>query len=114
MIYTVSITRNTDFRRMYYRAKFKNGFLIVVYLCKNRLNRTRLGITVSKKVGNAVVRNRVRRMIKAAYSLLEREENFRGLDVVVVAKQTCAPVKMGKIYREMKKNIAFLRKKYKV
>ena len=114
MIYTISITKNTDFRRMYYRAKFKNGFLVVVYLYKNRLDKARLGITASKKVGNAVARNRVRRMIKAAYVLLEKEENFRGLDVVIVAKQPCAPVKMEKVYMEIKKSVAFLRKKYRM
>ena len=114
MVYTISITRNTDFRRMYYRARFKNGFFIVVYLYKNKLDKARLGITASKKIGNAVARNRVRRMIKAAYALLEKEENFRGLDVVIVAKQPCASVKMGKVYLEMKKNVAFLRKRYKM
>lgn len=111
MIYTVSISRNTDFRRIYYRAKYKNGFLIVVYLIKNKLKKARLGITVSKKVGNAVVRNRVRRIIKAAYSELEKEEDFRGFDMVVVAKQPCSKVKTAKVYRELKKNINFLLKK---
>lgn len=112
MIYTVSINRNTDFKRMYYRAKYKNGFLIVVYLTKNRLKKARLGITVSKKVGNAVVRNRVRRIIKAAYVDLEKQENLRGLDIVIVAKHPCSQVKTQKVYRELKKNINFLRKKW--
>ena len=44
----------------------------------------------------------------------EKEENFRGLDVVIVAKQPCASVKMGKVYMEMKKSVAFLRKKYRM
>ena len=80
-------------------------------MTKNRLKKARLGITVSKKVGNAVVRNRVRRIIRAAYVDLEKKENLRGLDIVVVAKHPCSQVKKQNVYRELEKNINFLRKK---
>ncbi len=112
MLYTTSINQNTDFRRMYYRAKSKNGFLTVVYLKKNRSNMARIGITVSKKIGNAVIRNRTRRIIKAAYRNLEKKQNLRGLDVVIIAKRPCSKVKMIDVFYEIRKNINFLIKRF--
>ena len=99
---------NADFKRMYYGALFRNGFLIVVYLKKNRLNETKLGITVSKKVGDAVVRNRVRRIILAAYRELIKERNLIGFSIVVVAKQPCSKVKMQNVLAELKKHVDFI------
>jgi ribonuclease P protein component len=56
-----------------------------MYARKNRRNVTRLGVSVSSKLGGAVVRNRVRRRIKEAYRL--REDRFsKGVDIVVVAR----------------------------
>jgi len=62
---------------------------LVVYFKKNRYGQNRLGITVSKKVGNAVTRNRVRRLIKENYRLMEAEVRD-GFDVVVVARARMA------------------------
>ena len=94
---------------MYYKERFKIGFFSVIYLKKIRLNGTFLGITVSKKVGNAVKRNRVRRIIKAAYKELEKAENLKGLCLVIVAKKSCVNAKSYDVLKEMKKNIIFLR-----
>ncbi len=62
---------------------------MVVYFKKNRYGQSRLGITVSKKVGNAVTRNRVRRLIKENYRLMEPEVRT-GFDVVIVARTRMA------------------------
>lgn len=107
--YTTFIKKNVDFKRMYYREKFRIGFFSVVYLKKIRFNGTFLGITVSKKVGNAVERNRVRRIIKAAYRELEKVENLKGLCLVIVAKKSCLNAKSYDVLKEIKKNIFFLR-----
>lgn len=110
MIYTESIKRNIDFKRMYYRSKFKIGILTVIYLKKNKTRRSKLGITVSKKVGNAVVRNRVRRIILAAYRKMEKEEDLKGFNIVIVARKNCCFVKMWDVLEEIKKNIFFLKR----
>ena len=109
MQYTISIKKNVDFKRIYYRGRFKIGFFSVIYLKKTKFNGAFLGITASKKVGNAVERNRVRRMIKAAYNELEKTENLRGFCLVIVAKRTCLNVKSHEVLRELKKNISLLR-----
>ena len=110
MRYTKTIRKNTNFKSMYYRSKFKVGFLTVIYIKKNRSDIANLGITVSKKVGNAVVRNRVRRIIMAAYIELEKKQNFRGYSFIIVARKTCKDVKMWDIFKEIDKNLNFLKK----
>lgn len=86
---TVSIRQNHEFRSLYYKGGSKASGLLVVYFKKNRYGQSRLGITVSKKVGNAVTRNRVRRLIKENYRLMEPEVRT-GFDVVIVARTRMA------------------------
>ncbi len=86
---TVSITQNHEFRSLYYKGGSKASGLLVVYFRKNRYGLNRLGITVSKKVGNAVMRNRVRRLIRENYRLMEAEL-LDGYDIVIVARTRMA------------------------
>lgn len=81
----ISITRNNDFRRAYSKGKSFAGPLLVTYARKNRLAVTRMGITTSKKIGNAVLRSRSRRVIREAYRLLEPRIKS-GYDLVLVAR----------------------------
>ena len=84
MKFSGSLKQNHIFRRLYATSGFSNG-LLVLYARKNRTDRNRVGLTVSKKLGHAVVRNRVRRRLREIYRL--HEEGFsRGWDIVVVAR----------------------------
>lgn len=84
MKFSSALKLNHIFRRLYSSAAHANGFL-VLYARKNRTDTNRVGITVSKKLGHAVVRNRVRRRLREVYRL--NEENFQpGWDIVVVAR----------------------------
>jgi len=57
-----------------------------MYISKNQLVNNRLGISVSKKVGNSVVRHRVTRLIRESYRL--NEQSFKiGFDIVVIARE---------------------------
>jgi len=87
MKFSSSLKLNHIFRRLYSTAGHANGFL-VLYARKNRTSTNRVGITVSKKLGHAVVRNRVRRRLREVYRL--NEEKFQpGWDIVVVARSRC-------------------------
>lgn len=81
----VPICRNNDFRRIYARGKSYVSPLVVVYVLKNRTKNLRVGITTSKKVGNAVQRNRSRRVIREAYRALAPRLR-PGFDLVLVAR----------------------------
>ena len=69
---------------------------------KNRLGFTRVGITSGKKIGNAVCRNRAKRLIRLAYR--ETEINLPiGIDIVIVARQLVTQIKSQELCRYMKK-----------
>lgn len=90
---TVSIKLNRDFKRLYYKGGCVGSDILVIYYKKNSLKCSRLGITVGKKIGGAVVRNRVKRLIKESYRLME-EDLSSGYDIVIVARSNSA----GKSY----------------
>ncbi len=89
MRYTVSIKKNRDFRRLYSKGKTAANAYLVVYYRRNKTAVNRLGLTVGTRIGKAVVRNRVRRLIRESYRL--REEQLRkGYDLVIVARTRAA------------------------
>ena len=83
------LTFNTDFRRAYSRGKCFRFPDVVVYVNKNRTGTVRYGITSSKKIGNAVTRNRARRVIRAAYYSSDVAVK-KGYDIVFVARSVTA------------------------
>ena len=80
----ISINENSDFKRLYYRGKSVVKKRLVVYYRKNKFSYNRLGITVSSKIGCAVERNRVRRLLKENYRILQGLSE--GYDIVIVAR----------------------------
>ena len=87
MKFSCALKLNHIFRRLYATSGQANGYL-VLYARPNRLNINRVGITTGKKLGHAVVRNRVRRRLREVYRL--NEDRFTpGWDIVVVARSRC-------------------------
>ncbi len=84
MKFSASLKLNHIFQRLYRTRGFGDGYL-VLYARKNRTQRNRVGITVSKKLGHAVVRNRTRRRLREVYRLNEARF-LPGYDIVVVAR----------------------------
>ena len=83
---TESLKSNTDFRHVYGEGKVKANKYLIMYKIGNDLTINRLGISVSKKVGNSVIRHRLKRLIKESYRLHEKMFNS-GLDIVVIARK---------------------------
>ena len=75
-----------------------------MYVAKNRLGYTRIGLTATKKVGHAVPRNRARRVIRAAAEMLPVTKG--GYDIVFVARAKTVYKKSTDIYAVMKKQLA--------
>ena len=87
MKFSISLKKNHIFRKLYSSKGVANSYF-VLYARPNRSGSNRIGITVSKKLGGAVVRNRVRRRLREVYRL--HEEQFApGWDIVVVARSRC-------------------------
>ncbi len=87
MKFSSALKLNHIFRRLYATPGQANACL-VLYARRNRTNTNRIGITVGKKLGHAVVRNRARRRIREVYRL--NESKFQpGWDIVVVARSRC-------------------------
>lgn len=80
-----TIRENREFQRAYTRGKYFVSPLLVCYVVKNRKDKLRVGITTSKKTGNAVKRNRSRRVIREAFRPLA-ERLPAGYDLVFVAR----------------------------
>lgn len=99
------ITRNNDFQRAYMRGKSYVHPLLVLYVNKNRVRHTRLGITTTKKIGNAVVRNRCRRIIKAALAQVLPKE-VGGIDIVLVSRGATAHCKSTQLVPVLRQLLA--------
>ena len=102
-----SLKKNQDFQKVYRNGTSKGNRYLVMYVLKNQYMKNRLGISVSKKVGNSVVRHRLTRLIRESYRLNEAEfEN--GLDIVVVAR----PQAKDRTYHEIEKAFMDLARKH--
>lgn len=95
-----SICENRDFRRLYKRGRSFVGASIVMYIGKGRSDTVRIGITVGKKIGNAVKRNRVRRVIREAFRMTAPFIKT-GLDIIIVARTRALFLKSTDIQKEM-------------
>lgn len=85
MEYSESLKKNRDFQLVYRTGTSYANRYLVMYVRENQLEKNRIGVSVSKKVGNSVVRHRLCRLVRESYRL--HEEVFRrGLDIVVVAR----------------------------
>ena len=93
---TMTVKENYEFRRIYAKGRSGVSPYLVVYVRPNRRGRNRLGVTVSTKLGHAVVRNRVRRRLREIYRL--NEAKFQpGWDIVVVARSKAVDAPFDKL-----------------
>lgn len=81
----VTLKENYEFRRLYQKGASAVGNGMVLYCRKNRLGHNRLGVTVSVKLGHAVVRNRARRRLREVYRL-NGDKLRQGYDIILVAR----------------------------
>src|SRR5947207_13645327 len=84
------LRRPSDFRRVYDRRRSVSDGWLIVYACENGLPHLRLGLSVSRKVGKAHHRNRLRRLYREAFRLT-RHEMPAGLDLVLIPRRPDLP-----------------------
>ena len=98
---TVSLKLNRDFKRLYYRGKSVSCGYVVVYASRSRFPKNRLGLTCGKAIGKAVVRNRIKRLMRESYRLLEHRIS-PGYDIVIVARHRAAGKSFDAIFKDVK------------
>lgn len=82
---TTSLKKNYEFQIVYKRGKSIANRELVIYVLPNKKNYNKIGISVSKKVGNSVHRSRITRLIRESYRLME--DNIKiGYDIIVIAR----------------------------
>lgn len=109
MRYSESLKKNRDFQKVYrHGTSYANRYL-VMYKLENNSDKNRFGISVSKKVGNSVVRHRMTRLISESYRLNESKFQ-RGYDFVVIARVSSK----GKSYKEIESALLHLGKHHHV
>ena len=109
MQFSESLKKNHQFQFVYKNGKSYVNKYLVMYIKENGLERNRIGISVSKKVGNSVIRHRVTRLIRESYRLHESVFNS-GLDIVVVARKAASEIG----YFEAEKSILHLAKLHQI
>ena len=100
MKFSESLKKNHQFQFVYkYGRSYANKYL-VMYVKENGAGKNRIGISVSKKVGNSVVRHRITRLLRESYRLHEAVFNS-GLDIVIVARKSAASVSYFEIEKAL-------------
>lgn len=94
-----TVKDNYEFRRIYAKGRSGVSPCLVVYCRPNRRRNNRLGVTVSAKIGHAVVRNRVRRRLREIFRLTQPEMK-QGYDIIIVARSRA----VNATYRELTKD----------
>lgn len=98
-----SLKKNSEFQLVYKKGKSLANKYLVMYIISNDSDKNRIGISVSRKVGNSVVRHRITRLIRESYRL--NEEKFEtGYDFVVIARATAK----GKSYKDIESALLHL------
>ena len=109
MLYSESLKKNKDFQIVYRTGRSYANRFLVMHIRKNDLGRNRLGISVSKKVGNSVVRHHLTRLIRESYRL--QEEYFLcGYDIVAVVRVNAK----NSSFADMKSALIHLGKLHKI
>lgn len=109
MKYSESLKKNKDFQSVYKEGVSCGNRYLVMYVKENKKRRNRLGISVSKKVGNSIVRHRLIRLIRESYRL--QEECFGcGYDIVVIGRAGAK----GKNYKEIESALMHLGHLHKI
>ena len=100
MIVTLKKTR--DFKNVYERGTTAASPLLVLYSLENNMNINRYGFSISKKVGNAVTRNRIRRCLK---ELVKSHTFETGYDIVIIVRTKAKNISKRKLFCELKESL---------
>lgn len=105
----ISLKNRDEFNLVYQEKNSLANKYLIMYIRKNELNRNRLGLSVSKKVGNSVIRHRVTRLLRESYRL-NSDTIETGYDIVIVARNSI----LGRSYKEVESALLHLLRLHKL
>lgn len=109
MEFSESLKKNKEFQNVYRKGNSNANKYLVMYILENHMDKNRIGISVSKKVGNSIVRHRLTRLIRESYRL--QEDKFPcGLDIVIIARTGAK----DKTYKEIESALLHLGRLHKI
>lgn len=97
------LRENRDFRRVFQRGQSTATQRLVLYWLDNREPTFRVGFSISKKVGNAVTRNRLKRQLRACFLTLADELEANRTDFVVICRQSAADATFSDLMSDLRK-----------
>jgi len=98
--------RRIEYLKCYREGRRRHGDLVILYAVTNELAHPRLGITASRKVGNAVVRNRIKRRIREIYRRWNKRTQLPSMDLMVHVKPTCRRATFEDLKAELRRLLA--------
>ncbi len=103
-----ALKKTREFKKVYKNKKYYVSPFTVLYIIPNNREENRIGISISKKVGNSVVRHRLKRLYREVYRLRENELE-KGFDLVIVARKKAVELDYKKTWKDL--NILFKKSK---
>ncbi len=100
------LKKNHQFRKVYRHGKSVANHLVVLYVLKTNHQKRKVGYSVSKKIGNAVIRNRVKRLFKEVYRH-NNDKLITGIELVFIARKNVKDAS----YKQIEKSFNYLFKK---
>ncbi len=105
MKFVTSLKKTSEFKKVYNYHRSKANRLFIMYIMKNGSMESRLGISVSKKVGNSVVRHRMTRLVREVFRL-NQHKMIKGYDMIVIVR----PLAKEHTFQEFESGIIHLLK----
>lgn len=100
------IRRRTEYQRCYREGRRRHGESMILYAVDNELGHPRLGITVSRKVGNSVVRHRVKRRLREIYRRWSGRAQLPSMDLMIHVKPTAGRASFQMLESELTRLLA--------
>lgn len=106
-----SLKKNREFKKVYENGRsYATRNLVIYQLNYKKGKKNRYGLSVSKKIGNAVVRNKLKRRLREIIREIEKKEDFKGYDIIFIARNSV----VGLDYHHLKKDVKKLYRKMKI
>ena len=99
-----SLKKNNEFKKVYDNGNsYATRNLVIYCLNYKKGKKNRYGLSVSKRIGNAVVRNKVKRRLREIIREFEKEEDFKGYDIIFIARQPVVQLDYHSLKRDVKR-----------